>query len=342
MDNNLFLELARVAKNLDKKGLYAQSDKLNEIIRLSAKDENENLVDKILNLLSKEDIKCPDCGGKMDMEDGLCNFGDEECDCTIDFKDEIDDFLHRIGIGNIDCPECGDTLEMKGMHCVCKNGKCSCRQKVAKTLLSDLFGNAKFDKKFSDKRIASYKDHEFGMARKQLAAAHEAIEKIMHKLGNEEGDMMAWVQAYITMASDYLQSVANNAEFGDDFDLSDDDEDYGSVEEIGPDDMDNDNEKFASSEKKTKKPLNKPFRTPGGPKKFAVYVKNKKGNIVKVTFGDPARSIKRDNPERRKNFRARHNCDSDPRAKDRTTAKYWSCKFWSNPSVTSLLKGKKK
>jgi len=293
MDNNLFLELARVAKNLDKKGLYAQSDKLNEIIRLSAKDENENLVDKILNLLSKEDIKCPDCGGKMDMEDGLCNCGDEECDCTIDFKDEIDDFLHRIGIGNIDCPECGDTLEMKGMHCVCKNGKCSCRQKVAKTLLSDLFGNAKFDKKFSDKRIASYKDHEFGMARKQLAAAHEAIEKIMHKLGNEEGDMMAWVQAYITMASDYLQSVANNAEFGDDFDLSDDDEDYGSVEEIGPDDMDNDNEKFASSEKKTKKPLNKPFRTPGGPKKFAVYVKNKKGNIVKVTFGDPARSIKK-------------------------------------------------
>ena len=85
--------------------------------------------------------------------------------------------------------------------------------------------------------------------------------------------------------------------------------------------------------------LNKPFRTPGGPKKFAVYVKNKKGNVVKVTFGDPSRSIKRDNPERRKNFRARHNCDTDPRAKDRTTAKYWSCKFWSTPSVSSLLKG---
>ena len=88
--------------------------------------------------------------------------------------------------------------------------------------------------------------------------------------------------------------------------------------------------------------LGKPFRTPSGPKKFAVYVKNDKGNVVKVTFGDPNLSIKSDDPNRRKNFRARHNCDTDPRAKDRTTAKYWSCKFWSNPSVSSLLKGKKK
>jgi hypothetical protein len=342
MDNSVFLDLARIAKNLDKRGLYAQSDKLNEIIRLSAKEmDKDNLVDKIMNLLAKENIKCPDCGGDMDMEDGLCNCGDENCDCTIDMKDEIDDFLHRMGIGNIDCPECGGTLEMKGMHCVCKNGNCKCKQKVASTLLADLFDNSKFDKKFSYNRTAGREDHEFSMARKQLGAAHDAIERIMEKLGTEEGEMMAWVQAYITMASDYLQSVANNAEFSDDFDLSDNDEDYGSVEEVDPDEM-HDNEKFASTGKKTNKRLNKPFRTPGGPKKFSVYVKNKKGNIIKVNFGDPERSIKRDNPERRKNFRARHNCDSDPRAKDRTTAKYWSCKFWSNPSVSSLLKGKKK
>lgn len=85
-----------------------------------------------------------------------------------------------------------------------------------------------------------------------------------------------------------------------------------------------------------KKPqLNKPFRTPEGPKKFAVYVKNQKtGEPKKVTFGDPDMEIKRDDPERRKNFRARHGCDN-PGPKDK--AKYWSCKFWSTPSVSKLL-----
>jgi hypothetical protein len=81
--------------------------------------------------------------------------------------------------------------------------------------------------------------------------------------------------------------------------------------------------------------LNKPFRTSGGPKKFSVYVKNDKGNVVKVNFGDPKLSIKRDDPARRRNFRARHGCDNPgPRWK----AKYWSCKFWSKKSVTDLIK----
>lgn len=71
--------------------------------------------------------------------------------------------------------------------------------------------------------------------------------------------------------------------------------------------------------------LNKPFRTPDGPKKFSVYVKNKKGNVVKVNFGDPNMEIKKDNPERRKSFRARHKCDEK---KDKTTAGYCSCKKW--------------
>lgn len=84
------------------------------------------------------------------------------------------------------------------------------------------------------------------------------------------------------------------------------------------------------------KPLNKPFRTPGGPKKFSVYVKNDKGNVVKVNFGDPNMEIKRDDPDRRKNFRARHNCDNPgPKWK----ARYWSCKMWSGKSVTKITKG---
>jgi len=82
-----------------------------------------------------------------------------------------------------------------------------------------------------------------------------------------------------------------------------------------------------------KKKLNKPFRTPSGPKKFSVYVKNDKGNIVKVNFGDPNMEIKRDNPDRRKNFRARHNCDNPgPKWK----ARYWSCKMWSSKPVSAL------
>lgn len=73
------------------------------------------------------------------------------------------------------------------------------------------------------------------------------------------------------------------------------------------------------------KTLGKPFRTPGGPKKFSVYVRNEKGNEVKVNFGDPNLSIKRDSPVRRKSFRARHNCANPG---PRTKARYWSCRQW--------------
>ena len=68
--------------------------------------------------------------------------------------------------------------------------------------------------------------------------------------------------------------------------------------------------------------LNSPFRTPGGPKMFAVYVKTPGGNIKKVTFGDPNLRIKNASKARAKSFRARHKCDQK---KDRTTAGYWSC-----------------
>jgi hypothetical protein len=68
--------------------------------------------------------------------------------------------------------------------------------------------------------------------------------------------------------------------------------------------------------------LNKPFRTPGGPKKFAVYVKTPKGTIKKVTFGDPGLRVRNKNKGAAKSFRARHKCDQK---KDRTTAGYWSC-----------------
>lgn len=68
--------------------------------------------------------------------------------------------------------------------------------------------------------------------------------------------------------------------------------------------------------------LNKPFRTPGGPKKFAVYVKSPGGGVKKVTFGDPNLRVRNRNKGAAKSFRARHKCDQK---KDRTTAGYWSC-----------------
>jgi hypothetical protein len=89
-------------------------------------------------------------------------------------------------------------------------------------------------------------------------------------------------------------------------------------------------------EAKEKKTLNKPFRLSGDKKKFGVYVKNEKGNTVMVKFGDPNMDIKRDDPERRKSFRARHQCDTNPGPKYK--ARYWSCRMWeSGKSVTQML-----
>lgn len=71
-------------------------------------------------------------------------------------------------------------------------------------------------------------------------------------------------------------------------------------------------------------PLGKPMK--GDVKKSKVYVKNPKtGKVVKVNFGDKTMKIKKSNPARRKNFRARHNCANPG---PRTKARYWSCRAW--------------
>jgi hypothetical protein len=70
-------------------------------------------------------------------------------------------------------------------------------------------------------------------------------------------------------------------------------------------------------------PLGKPMA--GDVKKSKVYVKNEKGNIVKVNFGDKNMTIKKHIPGRRKSFRARHNCDTPG---PRTKARYWSRRAW--------------
>jgi hypothetical protein len=84
--------------------------------------------------------------------------------------------------------------------------------------------------------------------------------------------------------------------------------------------------------------LDKPFRLPAGAsKKFGVYVKVG-DRVTKVTFGDPDMEIRRDDPEARANFRARHSCDT---ATDKTSARYWSCRMWeSGTSVSEMTKMK--
>ena len=153
-------------------------------------------------------------------------------------------------------------------------------------------------------------DHEYDMVRNQMETAERAIDGIENIIGEEgEGNLMAWVQSKITNAVEMLDGVSDYLQ-----------------------------SQHKTASKNEGKRLNKPFRTPGGPKKFSVYVKNDKGNIIKVNFGDPGLSIKRDNPNRRKNFRARHNCDNPG---PKTKARYWSCRNWeAGRSVSDNLKGK--
>lgn len=81
--------------------------------------------------------------------------------------------------------------------------------------------------------------------------------------------------------------------------------------------------------------LNEPKR--GGNKKFYVYVKNDKGNVIKVEFGDTSGlQAKINDPAARKSFSARHNC---PAKKDKTTPGYWSCNLPRYASQLGLKGG---
>ena len=188
-------------------------------------------------------------------------------------------------------------------------------------------------------KVAEEQDHEHGMVRRQLDKVEESIAKIKDHVGNDEGNIKAWVQSLMTLGADYLDTVAHY--------LSSENKDGDVNVDIDMPSHHSDEEETASTGERTSYAakyqgktvtLNKPFRTPGGPKKFSVYVKNDKGNVVKVNFGDPNMEIKRDDPNRRKNFRARHRCENPG---PKTKARYWACKTWeAGKSVTDITKGK--
>jgi hypothetical protein len=142
------------------------------------------------------------------------------------------------------------------------------------------------------------------MAKDQIKKMHKQLMQIVAKMEVMDIELEEWTTDMVSKAEIYIQNI---------FDFV---ESYSAEE----------SETSYSSEYQGKTvTLNKPFRTPKGPKKFSVYTKNEKGNVVKVNFGDPNMTIKKNIPERRKSFRARHNCDSPgPKWK----ARYWSCKNW--------------
>ena len=147
------------------------------------------------------------------------------------------------------------------------------------------------------KTFAEYEEGQ--MQREQLMKMHHQLMEIEKYL--ESVEFEDWTKDMISKSEVYIQNIY----------------DFVEAQKSG--------DAYAAKYKGRTVTLNKPFRTPGGPKKSAVYVKNDKGNVVMVRFGDPNMKIKKNIPNRRKSFRARHNCDNPgPKWK----ARYWSCKAW--------------
>ena len=160
-------------------------------------------------------------------------------------------------------------------------------------------------------------------------AAGELLEMNHEKIDEVCANGHAWAVDHVSSSADDIEEVYHFFEAN----IDDESMDYDGETQDGYTD------EYGSVEggtlyegKYDGKPLGKPMK--GDVKKFKVYVKNKKGNIIKVNFGDPNMEIKRDNPERRKSFRARHKC---AQAKDRTTPKYWSCRMWSKKPVSKIV-----
>ena len=164
-----------------------------------------------------------------------------------------------------------------------------------------------------------------------LKTLHHASGKLLNMDQDKIDEMVAnghaWAVDHISTSADDIEEVYHFMEAnveGEDYDGETEggySDEHGSVEGG-----------HLNEGKYDDKPLGKPMH--GDVKKFKVYVKNAKGNVIKVNFGDPNMEIKRDNPERRKSFRARHKCSQ---AKDRTTPKYWSCKMWSKTPVSKMV-----
>ena len=162
------------------------------------------------------------------------------------------------------------------------------------------------------------------MALEQIQKMHDQLMEIVMKLKGMSlsVEFQDWTKDMISKAEIYIQNVYDFVKYYEPGKYEDEETEEPSELETQEPEM---YQGEASEYQGRKVTLNKPFRTPSGPKKFAVYVKNESGNVVIVRFGDPNMKIKKNIPERRKSFRARHNCDNPgPKWK----ARYWACKSW--------------
>lgn len=152
---------------------------------------------------------------------------------------------------------------------------------------------------------------------------HQIIQNtfLINEIISDFDELPSWVQDKITIADHNMEAIIDYLETQLEMNYS-----YEQLKNnqnfLNLADLDATNMMNEAEYRGKKVNLGRPFRTPGGPKKFSVYVKNKSGNIVKVNFGDPNLRIKNADPKRAKSFRARHKCDQK---KDRTTPGYWSC-----------------
>jgi hypothetical protein len=160
-----------------------------------------------------------------------------------------------------------------------------------------------------------------------LHASSEIMEMDEDMVDSILSDGHGWAIDHIATAADDMEEVyhflANTLNAYDGDTNAGYEDEFGNVEAISLNEA-----KYKGRTVKLGKPMK------GDVKKFKVFVKNKGGNVVKVNFGDPNMEIKRDNPKRRKSFRARHKC---AQAKDRTTPKYWSCRMWSKKPVSKMI-----
>lgn len=161
------------------------------------------------------------------------------------------------------------------------------------------------------------------MAVDQLELSIRKAQNLITKLRGR-GDLEPWVQSLITKAEDYISTISDYSEV-DEYDV----ENYQDLKEFSKfmNEYTYDINEAEYQGRKVK--LGKVMQ--GDTKKFKVYVKNDKGNVVKVNFGQGGDAkggtmrIRKDNPKARASFRARHNCDNPgPRYK----ARYWSCRQW--------------
>lgn len=152
------------------------------------------------------------------------------------------------------------------------------------------------------KKAQSSDDNE--MAVQQLEKMHEQLMEMTQMMSEVEFE--DWTKDMISKAEVYIQNV------------------YDFVKHYKPEEEEME-DSYGAKYQGRKVTLNKPFRTPDGSKKKAVYVRNDKGNVVLVRFGDKNMKNRSNDPERKRSFRARHNCDNPgPKWK----ARYWSCKDW--------------